>query len=415
MRERLAVLASGARSPLAGPALAGVLVFLATCPLLFRSGAHDGDIPVFRRYGDDIVSGGLVPYRDFHTEYPPGAQLLFLVPSLWRESSYLTVFRLLAALGVLVEIVLVAAVADRLELTPARRYAATVFAALGPVLLGAFALRRFDMWPTAFVLAFLLCLLAGRRTLALALLAIGCVVKVYPIILVPLAVLTLGRRQAVRPLAVFVAIGVVVMGPFAVIGHAGLYNSIFGQADRHLHLDALGSSLLLVLHRPVHLAFDGGGWSDFGGGSGPMASLQSLLQVLGVLLAAALFWRSARTREDVALAVVTTVAAGAFVGKVLSPQFLLWVAPLVVLAGSLAAVVWFTGAALTTNLLFPDRYPGLLALHDGSIWLLFVRNALLVATLVALYARQVRRSREARRAGPAAASQRSLGEPTAPA
>ncbi len=375
----------------AGPALTGVALFLLTCPLLFRNGSADGDIPVFRRYGDFIVSGQ-IPYRDFHTEYPPGAQLIFLIPSLWPEGDYLSVFRVVAALGVMLEIVLVALLVDRLDWSRGQRYAATVFAALGPVMLGAFALRRFDMWPTAICIGVLVCIVARRDRLAFALLAVGSIVKVFPIILLPVVLLAVPRPVRVRALALFVAIGIVVMGPFAAIGHANLYNSIFGQADRHLHLDALGSSVLLVLHTHVRLAFDGGGWSDFGGGAGPVASLQSLLQVLGILVAAYLFWRSSRSRDDLVVAVVTTLAAGAFLGKVLSPQFLLWVAPVVLLARSVTAVLCFAGAALTTNLLFPDRYAGLLDLHDGPIWLLFVRNVFLVATLAALFATQVRRA-----------------------
>jgi hypothetical protein len=81
----------------------------------------------------------------------------------------------------------------------------------------------------------------------------------------------------------------------------------------------------------------------------------------------------------------------AFFGKVLSPQFLLWVAPLVVLARSVLATVFFTGAMLATNLLFPDRYAGLLARHDGEISLLAVRNLLLVASVAALFVAQIRR------------------------
>jgi hypothetical protein len=88
---------------------------------------------------------------------------------------------------------------------------------------------------------------------------------------------------------------------------------------------------------------------------------------------------------------VTTISVAAFAGKVLSPQFLLWPAPLLVLAGSTVAAALFTGALVTTNLLFPDRYGGLLAGHEGEIWLLVARNALLVAALAALLAVQSRR------------------------
>jgi hypothetical protein len=66
------------------------------------------------------------------------------------------------------------------------------------------------------------------------------------------------------------------------------------------------------------------------------------------------------------------------------------VAPLVPLTLDWATVVCFTGALLTTNLFFPDRYPSLLAKHAGGIALLDVRNAFLVATTIALWRALVR-------------------------
>src|SRR6185437_5028617 len=73
---------------------AGVVPFALTWPLLFRGGATDGDIPVFRGYGDLIVSGS-VPYRDFHPEYPPGAMAFFALPSLAPDHLYLVLFQIL--------------------------------------------------------------------------------------------------------------------------------------------------------------------------------------------------------------------------------------------------------------------------------------------------------------------------------
>ena len=44
------------------------------------------DTPLYERYGDAIVHGGKVPYRDFGVEYPPGALLAFAAPSLIASS-----------------------------------------------------------------------------------------------------------------------------------------------------------------------------------------------------------------------------------------------------------------------------------------------------------------------------------------
>jgi hypothetical protein len=372
------------------PGALGLGVFLATCPLLFRGGAGDGDIPVFRSYGD-MVLNGQVPYRDFHPEYPPGAFVFFVLPSLGPEHSYLTIFRLVAAAGIVAGIVALAFLVDLLEVPRRTACGALAFAGAAPALLGAFTLRRFDMWPAAICVAVLACLVARRPYWALSLLAVGVVVKNYPIVLLPVALLAVDHARRWRALAAFCVVGIVAIAPFAAVGHGGLYNSVATQMDRHLHLDSAGSSILLAVHRPVRLAFDGGGWSVFGGGADLAAKLQSAAQVIGVAAAAVLFARSRRSSQDLVAASVTTISVAAFAGKVLSPQFLLWPAPLLVLAGSTVAAALFTGALVTTNLLFPDRYGGLLAGHEGEIWLLVARNALLVAALAALLAVQSRR------------------------
>jgi hypothetical protein len=51
---------------------------------------------------------------------------------------------------------------------------------------------------------------------------------------------------------------------------------------------------------------------------------------------------------------------------------------------------------LLTHALFPARYGGLLAKHDGEIWLLVARNACLVGLVIALLAVQVGRLAPAR-------------------
>jgi hypothetical protein len=373
-----------------GPAALGVGTFLFTLPFLFGGGSGDGDIPIFRSYGDRVLSGQ-VPYRDFHPEYPPGAFLFFVIPSLGPDRRYLLIFQLVAAAGIVLGLVLLALLVARLGATSRFQCFALFFAGIAPLLLGAFVLRRFDMWPAALCIGVLLLLVDDRPEWALALLAVATVIKSYPVILLPIALLAAERGRRWRSLAAFCAVGFVLALPFAVVGHGGLYNSVATQADRHLHLDSLGSSLLLVLNRPVRLAFDGGGWSVFGGGADATAKIQTAAQFAGIALSAVLFARSRREPWDLVGAAAATLAVGACFGKILSPQFLLWIVPLVVLARNWLATGLFAAAMITTHLLFPDRYAGLLAKHDAEIWLLFARNLALLGLVVALVAAQVRR------------------------
>jgi len=164
-------------------------------------------------------------------------------------------------------------------------------------------------------------------------------------------------------------------------------------------LETFAASALLALHHAGRIAFDSGSQSVFGGTADTLAKVQTAFQLVGVLGAAALFARSRRMPLDLVAAAATTVAVAACAGKVLSPQFLLWLAPLVLLSWSRLAGALLAAAMLLTNLLFPDRYAGLVARHNGEIWLLVARNALLLGLLAALFAAQFRRTANVARSG----------------
>ena len=84
--------------------------------------------------------------------------------------------------------------------------------------------------------------------------------------------------------------------------------------------------------------------------------------------------------------VAATVAALVATGKVLSPQFMVWLLPATFLVcGRYGPGAWVAGVAamVLTQTYFPDRYWDLVALHHGPILLLCARNAVLMM-LVAL-------------------------------
>jgi hypothetical protein len=84
---------------------------------------------------------------------------------------------------------------------------------------------------------------------------------------------------------------------------------------------------------------------------------------------------------------------------VLSPQFLIWLVPLV----PLVAGVWGLGASglllvalVLTHLWFPSRYWDLVDLDAAPVWLLVARNVALVALVTVLIV-AIRRLRESTR------------------
>ena len=118
---------------------------------------------------------------------------------------------------------------------------------------------------------------------------------------------------------------------------------------------------------------------------------------------------AARRTDDVrglGLAGLASAAAFASFGKVLSPQFMLWLVPLaaVAFAWGMYALGVVTAAAIGTTLVwFPDRYFDLVAREDTPLIAVAARNGLLLLML-ALVAWEVRRlvreSREPARSTP---------------
>src|SRR4051812_42179892 len=172
------------------------------------------DWPTYLSYGEKMRDG-LVPYRDFAVEYPPGSLLVFVLPT-WAHGDYASSFAWLMALcGVL----LVAVVASV-------RPAAAFYVALGPLLVGSLILSRFDLWPALLATAALALLVRGRHAWGWGLLGAAVAAKLWPLVLVPLALAWSIRRG--RPLAPLAgaAVVLVVSVPFLIASPGGLWASL---------------------------------------------------------------------------------------------------------------------------------------------------------------------------------------------
>ena len=111
-----------------------------------------------------------------------------------------------------------------------------------------------------------------------------------------------------------------------------------------------------------------------------------MLQALALIAVWLLFARGPATPERLVAACAASVVVFVAFGKVLSPQFLIWLVPVALLLGGtigIAAGVLFGAALVTTHLWFPTRYWDLVDLQPVG-WLALVRNVLLVALAVVL-------------------------------
>ena len=335
------------------------------------------------------MANGQVPYRDFGLEYPPGALPVFVIPSLLRSPAgdlggYRRGFEAEMLVVGVIAVLLVLAMLLRLDAGPVRLSLALGLAAAGAAharlgrplavrpLAGRAHRRRARRVPRRGGPA------RARPSSVLAFAA-----KLYPLLLLPLALVWVWRRRGTRAAAVcagvFVVAALVCFLPFLILSPHGVWDSLTRQTNRPLQIETLGAGVLLALHQVAGIGLtmrSGHGSQNLaGGGPNALAALQTVLQLGAIVWVWIWFARGPADRERLVRGPAAVVCAFIAFGKVLSPQFLIWLVPLVPLVRGrrgLAAGVLLVVALVLTQLWFPFRYWDLV-LHFRAFpsWLVF--------------------------------------------
>jgi hypothetical protein len=266
-----------------------------------------------------------------------------------------------------------------------------------PILAGALVRTHFDLFPTALALVGLALILArprrGAIELGFVVLALGTMTKLWPAAVAAVAFCWLlgrgERRIAVRAGAVFVVVVLASGIPFAVLGDFPSKMVDF-HLDRPVQIESTAATVLeitggsSVTGDPVrHDRFKSNGLD------GGAAEVVAALSMLALLLSAALILRLAArrpTREGLVLGSLAVTLAFVVFSKVLSPQYVIWLLPFAAVAaghGYRLAPALVAAASLTTQLWFPANYFDVVYQHAWAVVAVGVRNALLLAALVA--------------------------------
>jgi len=218
--------------------LAGFLTFRLLLPLGF--GSIGPDIYDYMRWGS-LADSGLYPYVHYWSEYPPlfgwSAILIYristLVPALPEEARYwfAIVLRLTMTLFDVGSLFLVYGIAQQIG-TKSRALRTAAFFAGGFIIAYA-AAGWFDSMPLFFLLLALYLALRDRYTSSAVAVSIGFLVKLVPIVLVPVIVRRIDRpRNAIRYL---IAVGIstfVLLLPFLLSGSQYLLAFARGTLNR---------------------------------------------------------------------------------------------------------------------------------------------------------------------------------------
>jgi hypothetical protein len=279
---------------------------------------------------------------------------------------------------------------------PGRLAAALGFAAVAPLLLGSVVLSRFDLWPAALVAGALAAFVAGRNRLGSSILGFAFAAKLFPAALLPLSLTWAwrrhGRREAGICLAIFAAVALACFLPFVALAPHGVWEALTRQTNRPLQIESLGAGFLLVAHAVAGLdiTMRPGHGSQNLAGSLPdgIAAAQTVLQLAGLAGIWVWFARGPATRDRLVRSWAAAVCVFVALGKVLSPQFLIWLVPLVPLLRGrrgLAATGVLAAALVVTQIWFPFRYWRLaLDFDELASWLVLVRDLVLLGLVAVI-------------------------------
>lgn len=349
-----------------------------------------GDIDLYHRYALAFWAG---PHalRALPAEYPLLSLVSFTLTVVPPLADYITVFALWM-LGLFV----------LFFLAVARRVSPRAAEVTGVYLtVGAFAtvLGRFDLVPAAITVLAYWAARERRFNLAYVLLAVGALVKLYPALLLPIVAieqyrsLRLDPFRSAPPRTVLKGVGlfcVVVAAGFAValaLNPSGWLGPFTYNSRRPLQVESVPASLLwassmfgfwISPNRSFH-SFNLVGQLD-----GPISALSLAALLAGLVW---VYWRQASGRLDFGRALTLCLLVVICTGRVLSPQYLIWVLPLIAIVEQEYDPLWLVICGLT-SLIFPYAYE---ALHAGPgtpvyppafLGLIALRNVLLVgATL----------------------------------
>jgi hypothetical protein len=380
------------------------------------------DVHLYRSYAVSWGAGA-IPYVGFQPEYPPGALPLFVLPFLYAGAAgrYSVAFAIEMGIFDLASYGLVLLWGMRLVRRRVLGAAAlgtlylALSAALYPVLY-----TRFDMVPAAIVLAALtlaypasavalrgaapeaIAPSAGRMFLSGGLIGLAGAVKLWPLALGPTWLL-LAYRRGRWPLLFTTAAG---MGAGALILVAPLYPQagfemlrfLKYHAERGIEIGSTWASLALLLNMGgIYEAWtqhDFGAFHVKGPAADAYARWSTPLLVVGVLLpqVGAFFGWLGRDGDERgaegARVTLATVLGFMVFGKVLSPQFALWLVPLLPLVcRNIVLALVALGIAVGTTIEYPFVAAALEMVapgHKQAVLLVAARNALLVGLFVYL-------------------------------
>ncbi len=362
-------------------------------------GGTQGDLPLYRLWAMQALHGRW-PVIDDPWVYPAGALLPIVAPIVAGAFHYQLVWLVMVAAANLCAVVALTGGFQRTAGYPAAWYWLLIQILLAPV-----SMLRLEAFSAPLAIAALVVVLR-RPAVAGALIAAGAWIKVWPVALAAAAVTVSSRRRGI--VAGGLGLSALIAGVVVAFGGASnLFSFITIQGDRSVQLEApvatpwVWATVLGIPGSEIRNNIELATREVTGPGERLAGELVGIAMPIAFALILLLLWRARRAaaaadrltphveqrlivRGSFALAAALIVF-----NKVGSPQYMLWLAPIVAV-GLLVEpdawrrmAWWMAGISVATTIVFPVLYMPLVDADPLAASVLLARNLMLVGVFAA--------------------------------
>lgn len=362
------------------------------------------DFYIYFSYAERFYQG-LVPYKDYFLEYFPGAFWILLLPRLFTSDFlfYISIFVFLMMILFLVQVVILI---KRWGKTKKEKTWLGLLI-LSSALILPLSLIRLDLPAAIFTLLAVGLFLENRSFLSGLFLAVGTLIKIFPALLLPLFVLYFWlkkeRVKAAGMVFIYFLTVVILLAPFVLMGgEKGLFDAVSYHLWRPIQIESLPASVLFLgffSGKATTIFFDFGSHNirvlswDWTVGRAFFVLWPTFL-----LLTYLWFWRQVRWQKQakgqefllIKTSLMTLLVFIAF-SKVFSPQYLIWLFPLVLWfflylprrKMMILGLLWSLILLLTmVNL---AKFWDLISLNPAIVFSQILRNLLYLLFLVGIF------------------------------
>ena len=338
------------------------------------------------------ILNGLVPYRDFTFEYPPLAAVFFLIPRLItsKYSTYSILYHAEVLIFLILGLIVLFAVARRLGKAPWKLL--SVYS-IGVLAVGPIIGEQFDIFAAVMTLFAVYFFWLGKTKTSWMFLALGTMIKLYPVLIAPVFLFYyLRNNQFTRiwqGVICFAGTCLVILLPNLITGPANLAKLAEYHLNRGLQLESIYSTVLLVASKlgliSVSVDFYSGSWHIISPAAETLARMSTYLLALALVIVYVLIYKQIRPGKSqfsrIGAYLLLVFLTLLIFSKVLSPQYIIWLLPLLpLLFVGWRSLIWtiFVLVGILTYYVFPIRYLDLIKLDTGVTIVLFIRNILIV-------------------------------------